>query len=620
MRRRRFGLDLAIAVVAAVVAIPLFAVPAVAVVSGCVSSGSPGTVGVGPGSLVPGAQIGEFPAQPASQSALKIACTFTSAAASPVYTIHDFKNAGYHQGEARKLLLGATFIAGSSTVVVSSINAVNGFVNHGISGTGIAPRAVITAVALNSPAAGKSTFTLNLKNTGASGAAGSPLLVDNGTARAITDALFLAPFTDLTSATAHFVGGVAPATDAGHSISGTGLSDSGTIAAVTSATKITLSTAPQATTTIAAASGGVNVTTFTGLPANTIHLASNTYVPGSGSITVHTSATTTGATAAVLSFTGKSGTTDLTGVKLVSGTGTLTSGGNVNVVPTAVIRAADITTSARSVEDTAATCTSTSITSAGAGFGPDDIGMDIYGTGIAAGAVITAVNTTTKTATIAGGAVTTSPCPGKTAGTLYTVGTPSVTAPKDGDVALEAGNILDLNPNLVTGLNACALAKPEGFGLVGTWANPGSVNFISTGFSVPPFTSGATVGELQFKTSVITYSAYIVQQPNGDSIEPSTAHYDIMFGNIPTSSAACPSSPAGVATSTSIVAQTPSQSAIAAGVGRPATSQFRALAGLASGTLATNAYVVSTLSGHTYNISGSCLMNSTPTADFHCGS
>src|SRR5687767_12574071 len=54
---------------------------------------------------VPAAMISWYPAQPASQSALKVACSFNNqpgtSQVSPSFTIHDMNQAQYHNGAAR---------------------------------------------------------------------------------------------------------------------------------------------------------------------------------------------------------------------------------------------------------------------------------------------------------------------------------------------------------------------------------------------------------------------------------------------------------------------------------------------------------------------------------------
>jgi hypothetical protein len=366
--------------------------------------------------------------------------------------------------------------------------------------------------------------------------------------------------------------------------------------------------------TVTAASNGVNVTSYTGagtLNVNTTSTLFNAIAPGTNTVRVKTS---TGN--AVLHYTAVTPTT-LTGVSRISGTGTLATGNAVNLEKdVATLRGIDLTTTARAVTDTATTCTATTIKSVAAAFGPDDIGMNISGIGIAANAVITGVNTVTNTATIAG-AVTTAPCPG-TGGKFFFVGTPSVTAPKDNDTVLNIGIQADLNPLIIPGVNRCAENKPEGFGVAGVWANPGSPAFVTTGFSAPPAGNFATIGQIQFKTAALTYSAYIIQRPSGDPTKAGP-HYDITFPSVPTSLGTCPGSPVGVSYSFTVIAVPNSQAMIPSGVGRPLTGQFRAIGPVASGTLSTTAIMKSDDPARPFTIPSTCVLNSTPAADFHCG-
>src|SRR4051812_43235251 len=121
----------------AMVAIP--AAPAGAVVSGCTPTAN------GSGAAVPGSEIGEYPATPSGQSFLKVACTFTASALSAKFTLHDFQNAFYHQGEARNVVTASSTAVGGSnvTLTAASSSTIGGLVNHVISGQGVPKRAFV---------------------------------------------------------------------------------------------------------------------------------------------------------------------------------------------------------------------------------------------------------------------------------------------------------------------------------------------------------------------------------------------------------------------------------------------------------------------------------------------
>jgi len=522
----------------AALALALLAVPASpagAVVSGCTPTAS------GTGAAVPGAEIGEYPATPSGQSFAKLACTFTAGAVSAKFTMHDFENAFYHQGEARKVVTSAATPVGGSNVTLNAASgaALGGFVNHGIAGQGVPGRAFIKAV-------NTSTRVLTLNTPTVAAVAGDPttgpipvgatLSIDNGTSRSVADAT-IKNTTTVTSAKANFKPGtVAAGGDVGASIQATDIPENATITAVVSPTQITISAA---------------------------------------------------------------------------GTGPAT--GDLNQVLT--IGATTQTTSARTAND-ATYQAGNKVTSVAAAFKGDaqgDIGMPVTGPGIAAGAVITAIvgNQATLSAavTVTSGAKT------------ITVGGPSRTAPANGDSFQNWGAMLDLNPALVAGSNKCALNKPESFGIIGVWMNPGSfdpnTNIGPLQFGVQPAATAA-VAQVLLKTAVVSFAGYVIQRPAGDATK-AAPHYDITFPNVPTSLALCAASPAGVGVSIGTNATTSSQAAIPSGVGRPSTAQARGTKPLASGSAVTTATFKSDDPAKPFTAIGSCTVFATPTVDFHCG-
>jgi hypothetical protein len=269
-------------------------------------------------------------------------------------------------------------------------------------------------------------------------------------------------------------------------------------------------------------------------------------------------------------------------------------------------------TTTRTSNDAAIT-SATVINSVAMKWKADDVGLPVYGTGIPAGTYIVSVAGTNATTT---GGMTVN------AGPLQvTTGDPSLTAPTSTDTTLNQGVQLALNPVLVPGSAPCTADQAAGFGIAGTWLNPGS--FIGGAFATQP-TGTKAIGEIKFATSVITYGAYIVERPVGVVGDPiGSAHYDIVFPNVPTGLALCASaSSPGVGYSVGVPSTTASQAAIPNGVGRPSTAQLRSTRGSVTGSSST-VYLRSDDGIVTY--SGSeferlCIIPAgTPDVNFTCG-
>ena len=192
---------------------------------------------------------------------------------------------------------------------------------------------------------------------------------------------------------------------------------------------------------------------------------------------------------------------------------------------------------------------------------------------------------------------------GGSSGCTLTVGEPNATAPRDGETVAQQGFQLDLNPALVPGAGACAEHQHEGFTIPAQWHNPGS--FQGTGLSnaqpgptpVAPITPGTKViGQLYFKSSVMAFSAFVVERKAATPGDPiAIVHYDLQFPFVPTASVMCPGdnrSP-GMTTSLTVHANTHSQAILPPGVGRPGTAQTRSTLPSASGGYVSTAYVKS---------------------------
>ncbi len=466
--------------------------------------------------------IGEFPAIQASQSGANIACTFTNSAdpalneVSYNFTYHDFENAAYHQGAARKVTLTAATAIGGTVLTAAAGNFTATDINHPVGALSVTNTAVVPARAFIK-AQTATTATMNIPAAVAI-PIGTVVSIDNDTFRTVDTASFTAASATITSTTANFT-----AADIGKTISATNIPEYKTITAVASTTSATMSAA----------------------------------------------ATTTGA------------------------------------AQVATIGGSTTASSARSVSG--ATQTTTVITSATAAFRATDVGLPVSGTGLAVGARITAVTATTATVTPAG-----------TANAIahdIVIGAASLTAPKNGSAAVTLGTILDLTPALVAGQNACSLNKPEGLALSGQWMNPGS--FV-TGAGTQP--AGQVIAQILFKTSVTSFSGWVVQVPT-DASKP-VPHYDVAFPLLPISLAKCGAPNAvNVLAKYTMLAGSSSQSELPTGVGRPSSAQIRYLGPNGGVTTATTAKLVSNLAApKNWVFTGNCSMAGAPLATFNCGS
>jgi hypothetical protein len=300
---------------------------------------------------------------------------------------------------------------------------------------------------------------------------------------------------------------------------------------------------------------------------------------------------------------------------VTSTTATLNSGTGVTAGSAQVlsIGASQENTDTRQVSD--ATSTTTTITSASAKFSAtDDVGLAVTGSGIVGDKYIVSVSG--NVATLGGtGTVTANATPH-----IVAIGKPSATAPKDGDAVATLASILDLNPSLVAGSNACSLNKPEGFTIQGTWHNAGT--FAAVTFPTTP-PAGSLIGQFQFNTAVITFAMYVQQTPAATASDPQvTSHYDLLAPNLPTALAKCPTpSTVPIGLSLGFAATTASQSNVKTGVGKPSSAQVRALRANNGPALTTTGYMKSNLTtaGMNWSFSQNCVMANPIVVDFHCG-
>jgi hypothetical protein len=208
-----------VALVAALLVIPLVAASAGAIPSGC------------KGTSVGGAGIGWYPGNPGAQSALQVACRFDASTGTSMvankFTIHDAGVAQYHNGAARTVALnGSSVPAGATTFTLASCAGITGYVNRPITRSPFPNPAAADTVQLKARTFVKSisagcVVTLSHPTVATAGPGadipipgGTQFRIDNTIARSVDDAVTNGTAT-ITSATANFT-----ASDVGLSVSG----------------------------------------------------------------------------------------------------------------------------------------------------------------------------------------------------------------------------------------------------------------------------------------------------------------------------------------------------------------------------------------------------------------
>lgn len=282
-----------------------------------------------------------------------------------------------------------------------------------------------------------------------------------------------------------------------------------------------------------------------------------------------------------------------------------------NAGATITIGSSQIVTSAREINDgvvanpTGTTSTQKkTITSASAKFAASDVGLPVTGTCIPAGSWIVSV------VPLFGQAVLnqeTTGCTAPFSARRIVIGDPTVTAPANGNGMANFSSSLILNPALVVGSPACSSAVVFGTSLTGSWYNPGS-------YLTATRPAGATIGQIAFRTAVVTFAGYVQQVAANTAGDPQTAaHFDINFPTLPTALALCP----GTGTSASLVfsGSTDSAANVPTGVGRPSTP-LRGLGRPASSEVTTTAYMTSP---KPLSFSGTCVVKQLAPFGYPCG-
>jgi hypothetical protein len=510
-----------------------------AVIAGAVLASSamlvPLAAPAGAATVVDGCSFTANPASGGSQSALRVACNFPTAASVPASNvISDFSNAVWHNGAARAVngiaYDGGGFLGNLTVVASPNAHFTAADVNRQIAGTinGAAIGAYTNikvvlsanAVALNMPAT----------TTGVSGKVlADGIVVDakleNSSIRAGVGAVTLASAT--ASATVSFVKGASVATatkattafnagDVGKQIVSTKLvGGSAIIAAVNGSGVATLSVNATATS----ASQSVTLNTLGTIISPTLGFASTDAgrsvagTPISGSSKIVTTGTVDSNTSRYITGGGNpaNGTDALVGFTLAKVTGTVAqSAADLTGSPAypnqITVGADEIVSTTRIINNQTYELDTQKIVSDAGTFRGSDIGLPISGCGVQAYAngatpgdanagqnYITEVALNGSWVKTAGGVYGNSQglaaLSGATCtqafgayGINLTIGLPSVSSAVNGDVMSTVASTLNLSPSLVPGSDACATNTYEGTTIQGQWYNPGFIG-ASSAFS-----------------------------------------------------------------------------------------------------------------------------------------
>jgi hypothetical protein len=535
-------------------------------------------------------QSGTVPAVQAGQSNLRLECVLEVGDQSSRVQISDYPFARWHSGSAR---LVTANVSNATTGVLTGLAGtfLAGDLLHTITAVGqnqtcaaIPARAFITAQ-------NGTTATLN-SHTGLKSGVRAPTTIPVTTT--VGQTILVAAGT--TSANSF------QACDVGRTITGgTGIPAGAKIASFISAKLATLSVA--ATATSASTSRTMGVLNLQFMVDNSVarNVQDATISNGSNQLTsaaAHFSNTATPI--------GDSGNV-VAGQCIPDGTTILSTSGNVatlsntatctQAIVTGQAGLTDLTielpdgaqSTARIVND-ATSIAGSKFQSASANFQLSDVGQNIM-----KGAVkylITGVGSspgfTTATVTPAVGVVTTK--------STIQVGTPTATAPVNGDLVAQQATTLQLLNTLVAGAHPCAQNKLTGTTIDGAWYNPGAfktTGILGSGGSGVPATE---LAEFVFPTSVTSFAAFLTPRPagtftdEGGHLETQTAaHYDITFPFEPLGIAVCPGTT--VASDFTFVGTTLGTQQLASGVGQPSTAIARGIQQVTSTLPSQTAYL-----------------------------
>ena len=208
--------------------------------------------------------------------------------------------------------------------------------------------------------------------------------------------------------------------------------------------------------------------------------------------------------------------------------------------------------------------------------------------------LITAVTATTATTTPA--------APAFAVAAPITVGSPTVTAPVNGDFVGQQTTSLMLLPSLVGGQPACG-TRLTGGTVDGAWYNPGA--FLTSGvLGTTGVTPPVQLAEFVFPTSVTSFAAFLTPRPagspfvdeSGHAETQTAAHYDITYPFVPLGIAVCPGTT--TASDWTFVGTSLGTQKLATGVGMPGSGNARGIQTTATALAPQTAYVASGPSGN----------------------
>jgi hypothetical protein len=217
-----------------------------------------------------------------------------------------------------------------------------------------------------------------------------------------------------------------------------------------------------------------------------------------------------------------------------------------------------------------AAAASTTIDSATAGFTASDVGLAVVGTGAGWPVGARIVSVTSASAAVLSAAATL----GTAATHIAVIGNPDFGAPTNGSVVSQLGVELALNPSFVASSDDCANHTPEGFGLEGTWNNPGA--FATGGLiGTPPSNSTA---QIVYGNATASFAGYVVRSTTGT--------YSVSYPLLPTTLAQCATTPFSVTFTFNPI--TVGQSLLPSGAAAPNTAVVRGYADFVGTTAPAN--------------------------------
>ena len=258
----------------------------------------------------------------------------------------------------------------------------------------------------------------------------------------------------------------------------------------------------------------------------------------------------------------------------------------------------------------------TKICSPTAGFAASDIGLPVIPgpgqTGFPVGAhIITAVGgVSAPCLTGTSATITNPPTAVLTAAKQTIVGLSTKTAPANNDVVAHLSAELQLSPALTVGSPPCTAGKKQGFVLAAKWENPGSYNSTlpvgAQQFSMSG-APGTSIAQLNFQVTTVAFSGFVVQG----------SPYKVVFGFLPVALGVCSGSDVG--TTYGFSATTQSQSLLPTGTGPAGTAQVRVIKDEVAGNHPYTAAVTTGATSFEPIVTSGCTVVDPATLNFSCG-